>query len=70
MPEHRCYSCKWWGGRGPLDTSEPSYGRYLCMHEKTQGPWDDGDAPDGAGPADGTLIFTGPRFGCVHWEWE
>lgn len=58
--EQRCKACRHWG-QFPGDS--------LCTHPKVQ--------PSGAGavPSDGIgsltdecAFFTGPDFGCVHWE--
>jgi len=71
MSDARCKNCRWWGANSqssdePLDISHP------CEHEKV-GSDSDEQFPDGCGGfSEGSkyneVIFTGPDFGCVHFE--
>lgn len=73
-----CKDCKYWaklGGRGDEIT-----GRSICMNDKIKNAMDCkyGDEKEGDGLVwhcgivaidKGDIdIFTGPYFGCVHWE--
>jgi hypothetical protein len=57
--ERVCGVCKWWG--------DPIVGCHArCNHAKC-GDYE-GELLDGAGDAEFSAIYTGPDFGCVHWE--
>lgn len=65
----RCRTCVWWGCEGGEDSSEYyPFGSGVCYHEKLQSgslrhypdAVTDGEEYSG--------IYTGPDFGCIHWE--
>lgn len=53
----RCKTCKYWGH--DYGDNEPRW----CNHNKVSF----GTSPDSA-TAEGNNIYTGPEFGCVHYE--
>jgi hypothetical protein len=65
----RCRNCKWWDKLDSTNTPgmDNQYGARSCTNERV-GPkgvaFTDG-AQDGEAYAG---IFTGPDFGCIHWE--
>ena len=57
--ERRCGTCRWWG--------EPTVGLHAkCKHPKCCDY--DGELQDGTGDAEYGSIYTGPEFGCIHYE--
>lgn len=61
-----CKECRWWDG--PAEREQFNEGGHAkCNHEKVSAHSD--KHPDGAQDSEGYGgIFTGPDFGCIHFE--
>lgn len=58
----RCRDCKWWAKNAWKDASHAK--QFLCTNPKLESFADmDGLSANGLDE-----IYTGPAFGCVHWE--
>jgi len=66
-----CDTCKWWGKVRWMRFLRGS--QRACEHIATSGEMPDGLKPDQmVSPIHdnyyGSELFTGPKFGCIHWE--
>ena len=81
-PERRCKTCKWWEGTGDTifcdlfgkevpegawyDTTTESH---YCEHPLVAGDRELKQIPiDGVVASEPFEVWTGPEFGCIHWE--
>ena len=59
----RCKACRWWGDEEDADRRGPEY---PCACDKVGGGW--ATVPDGCYGREWGDVYTGPDFGCIHWE--
>lgn len=66
----RCKDCRWWALTGPIETN---FGACCYADSENGETYDDSmfaltgeKLPDGS--PETVMVFTGPEFGCVHWQ--